>query len=211
MREKNRLSALQVRVARHRRVEHLGGAVDQRRLDLGEAPADAYDRVLQVQALVDRDLVVARAAGVELARDGADLLLEPALDVRVDVLELRAEGEGPRLQLLPHLSEPAHDLGALGRRQEARPLERAGPGLARGEVVRPEAAVDGQRGREPLRGRIGRLAEAPPPRFHDRSAAMSAMIRRVTSSRVALWPAGPAAANARGTPMRTRRGWRRGT
>ena len=211
MREENRLRALQVRVAWHWRVQSVGRAVDQRRLDRREPCEDPGDGVLEVQPLVDRDLIVARPAGVELAADGADLLLEPPLDVHVEVLELRPEGERAVLDLPPHLGEPVEGLGELGWRQQAGALERAGPGFTGPEVVSPEPPVEGERCGEPFRRGVCGLAESPAPGLQDSSEAMSAMIRRVTSSRRTRSPRRRADENVRGAPMQTRRGWRRGT
>ena len=55
----DRLRALQVRVARQRRFERLGGARDQRLLHAPQSRANARDDLAKVQAFVDRDLIVA--------------------------------------------------------------------------------------------------------------------------------------------------------
>jgi len=106
VREQDRLGPLQVRIAGHRRVRRLARARDQGRLHGAQPIARAHDRVLEVHPLVERDLVVARAARVQLAADLADQLDEPPLDVRVDVLELGAERERAGLQLARTASRP---------------------------------------------------------------------------------------------------------
>jgi len=78
------LRALQVCIARHRRVRLGLGPVEHR---AGEA-LDRFHRlpgrVLDVEPEGGRDLVVARAAGVDLAAD----LAQQAFDRRVDVFVL---------------------------------------------------------------------------------------------------------------------------
>ncbi len=175
------LRALEVRVARQRRLDRLGGARDERFLDAPQAGTDPRDDLSEVQAFVDRDLVVAGAPGVQLAADLTDQLLKTPLDVHVDVLELRAVREGTRRQLVPDRGEPSHDRVALGGGQEPRPGEGLGPGDAPGDVVRPEPPIEGERPGEPLGGRIGALRESPAPEL--------LRLRRVAPRRRAL--AGP--------------------
>ncbi len=211
MREQYRLGTLEMGVARHRRVERLGRALDQRPLHLGDPAVDAGDDLPEVQPLVERDLVVPGPSSVQLAADLADHFHEPALDVRVDVLELGTERERAVLELTADLGQTFQDLLQLRRRQDAGALERACPRLAAGDVLGPQAAVEGQRRRELLGGGIGRGAKAPPPRLHASSSAMSAITCRATSSRRLRSGARRVTEKLRGRPTRTRIGWRRGT
>ena len=110
--ERHRDRALEVGVAGHRRLGLLGGALEHRR---GRRRVSASSRlgagVRDVEPEGGGDLVVARAAGVDLPADVA----EQALDRRVDVLVLGFEvGDGDR-------GEPLLDLGELGGRRAARP------------------------------------------------------------------------------------------
>ena len=57
------------------------------------------DDVAQIEPLVERDLIVAGAARVELAAHRPRQLDEPALDVHVDVFELPPEREAAALDL----------------------------------------------------------------------------------------------------------------
>jgi hypothetical protein len=85
---------------------------------------------------------------VELPPDGADLLDEAPFDVHVDVLELEPVGEDARLELLPHLGEPAEDRLELGLGEDAALGQRAGPRLAALDVLGPEPVVERQGGGE---------------------------------------------------------------
>ena len=73
--EDDGLGALQMRVARQRRLDRLGGARDERLLHPPQTGPDACDHLSEIETLVDRDLIVARASGVQLAADLADQFL----------------------------------------------------------------------------------------------------------------------------------------
>src|SRR6185503_460094 len=88
-------------------------------------------------------LVVARAARVQLARDGARFLAEHALDDRVDVL-LGRVGQAFLLDAGGDAAEPRDDRVALLRAQDAGGTERARPGDAPPDVFRPEATIDSE-------------------------------------------------------------------
>jgi hypothetical protein len=207
--EHDRLGPLQVRVPRHRRLHRLGGARQERLLGAAEAGHRLRDRGLHVETLVERDLVVARAPGVELAADLAHELDEPPLHVGVNVLELRAEGERPRGQLLAHRLQTLHQRVGLRRADEPCARERPRPGDAAHDVVRPEPLVEGERAGEAFGGGIGGLGEPPAPRLaHGNSAAMSSMMRWVMRERAVR--SCPSASKRRGGPKRTASGWRRG-
>ncbi len=163
MGEEHRLRALEVRVARHPARLVLLGAGEQRRLRPGDRRVDVTEHVAQVEPLVERDLVVPGASGVELAAERARQLDEPPLDVHVDVLELLAERKATALELGAHGGEALQQPDELVLPDQAGPLERPRPRLATHEIVRPEAAVEPQRGRERLGGGIGAAGETPGP------------------------------------------------
>ncbi len=208
--EEHGLGPLQVGVAGHGRLAMLLGLGEESRLHGDERGVEVAEHVAEIEALVKRDLIVARASGMELAAHRAGDLDEAALDVHVDVFELAPEGEAPALELGPHRLEPPLDGRALRGVDQARPLEGARPRRAAADVVRPEPAVEGKRGGEGLGGGIGARAEAAAPRLagsrviaragHEApasprrvsagrpagsSAAMCPMMRRVISSRSA--------------------------
>ena len=70
------------------------GAVEQRALRARRCPSiGLVDRVADEQLEVGRDLVVARARGVQPARRLADQLGQAVLDMHVDVFERRILGQ----------------------------------------------------------------------------------------------------------------------
>ena len=160
MREVDGLGALQVRVARHRPVLVALGELDERALQVLEL----LERLQRVRARehrhVGRDLVVARARGVELAADRPDDLGQAPLDRHVDVLVLLAERERAAVELLLDALEPAQQRVAVGvaddrgrgehRRVRARLLD----------VVGPEPPVEADRGVELAEDRVLGLREA---------------------------------------------------
>ena len=232
--QQHRLGPLQVRVARHRRLAVPLGLRDERALHLDEARVHVVEDLSEIQALIQRDLVVAGAAGVELAAHRPHDLDEAPLHVHVDVLELAPERERAALQLPANPVEPRQQALQLRLGDQLGPRERARPCRAAGQVMGPQPPVEGQRRREGLGGRIGPFGEAPRPGLargragggHEaparpaaaagavgtrRSAAISAMMRRVTSSR-SVRAMGPRRARPKwiGSPNRTASGWRRG-
>ncbi len=72
----------------------LFGLVDERPLERRHRAIEPVDRVAHPELEVGRDLVVARARGVEPPCCFADRLVEPRLDVEMNVLVLGAEGKG---------------------------------------------------------------------------------------------------------------------
>ena len=118
VRKQDRLRALQVRVARERDLGRLLGPLQRavvcsswmRRIELAALAAE-------VQAQVERDLVVAAAAGVQLGARVARDLGDAPLDRGVDVFVGRRERERAGRQLLLDAVERVHDRGPLvGRR-----------------------------------------------------------------------------------------------
>ena len=101
--ERHRLGDLQMREAGHHGIGMRLGLVDQRRLQVAQRCVDAVDRVAHPQPEIGRDLVVARARGVQPPGRRPDQLGEPRLDVEVDVLVGLAEDEGAALDLGPDL------------------------------------------------------------------------------------------------------------
>ncbi len=157
--EVDRLGALQVGVAGHRPVAVRFGLLQQP----GHRRARQIDRAQRVRLddhrHVGRDLVVARAAGVQLAGERADLLAEQALDRHVDVLvgvlELEAVGADP----LAHPVEPGDDSLQLPVVEDADLAQRPGVRLRLVEVVGGERPVELERAVEAPEARIGVFSE----------------------------------------------------
>ncbi len=93
MAEGHGLRGLQMGEARHHGSGMLQRAVDQRLLERGQRRVRLVDGVADVEPEIGRDLVVARARGVQPARGGADQLGQPRLDIHMDVLERALEVE----------------------------------------------------------------------------------------------------------------------
>ena len=91
--EGDRLGGLQVGVARHDGRGMGLGLTDQRRLQIAQLSVQGVDRLAHPEPEIGRDLVVARARRVQAPGRLADQLLEPRLDVHVDVLERGLELE----------------------------------------------------------------------------------------------------------------------
>ena len=97
MAEGHRLRALQVGEARHDAVGMLERARGQRLLQFADLADKLIHRVADPEPEIHRDLVVARARGVQPPGNGTDVGGEPRLDVHVDVLERALEGEAAAL------------------------------------------------------------------------------------------------------------------
>ena len=145
MREIDGLRALEMRVARHRPVQvRLGDAHDH-----GLQVLQRLDRPQRVRAgehrHVGRDLVVARAGGVQLAADGADDLGQPPLDRHVDVLVGIQEGELAGVELGRDAVEAAEQLVAVGVGDDAGGREHRRVRARLRDVVGREAPVEADR------------------------------------------------------------------
>ena len=91
--ERHRLRALHVREARH----HVGGMrqrlLGEHLLQPGDLADQLVDRVADPEPEIERDLVVARARGVQPPRRRPDEAGEPRLDVHMDIFQRAIEGE----------------------------------------------------------------------------------------------------------------------
>ena len=103
MPEGDRLGDLQMGEAGHYRLGMRVGLVEQRGLDLLHRRVDALYRAADPEPEIGRDLVVARARGVQPPSRRPDQLGETRFDVQVDVLIGLAEREGAGVDLLPNL------------------------------------------------------------------------------------------------------------
>ncbi len=93
MAEGDGLRRLQMREAGHDGFGMLFGAVEEGGDQVGQQLLGLRKLFLHPEAEVERDLVVARAGGVQAAGGGADQRREPCLDIHVDVFELAGEFE----------------------------------------------------------------------------------------------------------------------
>ena len=174
--EVDRLGALQVGVAGHRPVAVALGQLEQaphRR----PGQLDRPQRVrLHDHRHVGRDLVVARAAGVELAGQRADLLAEQPLDRHVDVLVGLLELEAVLPDPLAHAVEPAADPLQLILVEHADLAQRPRVRLRLVDVVRRQPPIELDRAIEAPEARVRVFAEAG----HQRSDSARASHTRAT-------------------------------
>ncbi len=142
--------------------------VDQR---CGKPPQTAdplVRRPPQVQAQVERHLVVAGAPGVQLARHLAHQLAQPTLDGTVHVLVALGELELAAAGLVADLLQGSHQLGGLFFAQEPHRPEHLDVGQGTGHVVAQKASI-GRRHRETPHRLVWRPAESPTPQGHSPS------------------------------------------
>ena len=143
MAEAHRLRHLQVGEAGHDRLGVLRRRARPARA--AAAPSSARDRVdlvAQPQAHVGRDLVVARAAGVQALAGVADELRQARLDVQVHVLEVELPLELAGFDLLGDLRQAALDRGEVVGRDDALRGEHLGVRQAAVDVGAPQALVE---------------------------------------------------------------------
>ncbi len=127
--EADGLGALEVGVAGEDRVDVLPGALEQDGAQRCEAALGREAGVPEKEGEVGRDLVVAGAAGVELARGlGPDEGPQPGLDVHVDVFEGRVEGEASAFDLGFDEVESAQQLAGIPGGDETDVTEHPGLG-----------------------------------------------------------------------------------
>ena len=91
--ERDRLRRLQVGKSRHHRCRMFERLLGERALVCGEQPRRFVDRVTDPEPEIGRDLIVARARGMQPPRRRADQLAEPALDIHMNVFERALELE----------------------------------------------------------------------------------------------------------------------
>ncbi len=101
--EGHRLGDLEMGEAGHHRIGFGFGTVEQRLLQVAHHRVDPVDRSAHPQPQIGRDLVVARARGVQASRGRPDQFGEPRLDIDVNVLIRIAEGKAAVFDFCPDL------------------------------------------------------------------------------------------------------------
>jgi hypothetical protein len=109
---------------------------------------------------VGRHLVVAAAAGPQLAAEGSDPLEQAALEGRVHVLVLGGRAEGAVAYRGPQRVERTQQVGELAVREQAGAVQDTGVRPRGGEVVRRQAPVEVHAHRQPGQG-LARPAGEP--------------------------------------------------
>ena len=125
----------------------------------------ASRRVADIKLDVGRDLIVAAAAGVQLAADVAEPGDQCLFDVGVDVFQLNRKRELATLDLAANRVESGSDLGRLVGCQKADLGEHPGMGLAGEDVMLCKTVVEADRLGESLNTIVGAAGEAAAPGF----------------------------------------------
>ena len=89
--KRGRLRTLQMGVARHDRIQIFAALFDQRLHECADHGDDLLDLLFHIHTHIKRNLIVARAAGVQTLARVADALGQQLLDVHVDVLVVERE------------------------------------------------------------------------------------------------------------------------
>ena len=161
--ESDGLCRLHMGEARHRHARAFERPLAQRQLQTGDLRNQRVDRVSHPKPEVERNLVVARARGVQPSRRRADDLGKPALDIHVNVFERAREGKGSRLDFAFDLSQTGGNGVGVGRLNDALLGEHCNMRLRAGNVLGGEFAVEVDRGVNLFHdgGRAGGEAAAP--------------------------------------------------
>ena len=163
MAEGDRLRRLQMGEARHHRAGVSFGLFGHGELEIGHLAVDLVERVAHPQPHVGRDLVVARAGGVQAAGGEADLVLEVGLDVHVDVFERPREREGPALDLALDLFQAGDDRRDIFLRQDAGLGQHGRMRQRAADILAPELLVEIDGGIDLLHDGVGTCGETPTP------------------------------------------------
>ena len=161
--ERHRLRDLQMGEARHDRVGMLLGALDQHALQAADRIGRLVAGIAHPKAEVGRDLVVARARGVQPPGRFADQLAEAVLDGHVDVLELGALGNTVPLIFAGDDVEPLEDRRRVGLADDPLVAKHRRMRLRGRDVLAPQALVEADRGVDLAHQRRRRVAETPAP------------------------------------------------
>ena len=158
--ERHRLARLQMGEAGHDRRGMFFGAGQQHLFEGVDPLERLVDRRAHEQFEIGRDLVVARAGGVEAAGGRADQLAEAMLDMHVNVFERRVFGELARFIFLGDRREPLVDLRRRPRARGRRSAQASRRG--RGSPPDPRATAA-------CRSRSRHLSRASHRRDHRRT------------------------------------------
>jgi hypothetical protein len=161
--ERHRLRDLKVGEAGHDAAGMFVGAREQRGLQRLQSAVDALARGADPEAEVGRDLVVARTRGVEAPGGLADDVLEPRFHRHVDILEREVYGHAVARELFGDLREAGVDRRGVGGGDNALRAEHRRVRAARGDILFPQALVDGDRRVYLLHDRGGTATEAATP------------------------------------------------
>ena len=163
MAEGDRLRALEMGEARHHRAGIGQRLRRERGLQAGKGGVDPVDGIADPEPEIGRDLIVARAGGVQAAGGRADQFGQAGLDVEVDVFERARECELARLDLDQHVAQPLGDGPRIGLRQDALRGQHGDMGLRAADILSIETPVEIDRGIDRLERGVGSFRKSPAP------------------------------------------------
>ena len=145
MGDQHRLGRAEMRERRHQRVARRRGLRGQCVDDARHRALQQRNAAAQIQAQIQRHLLVARPARVQTAAGVAEALDQQPLDEAVDVLVRAVDECRIGSPLVEHGGERVFDLTRFVRRQHAGLRQRARPRHAAGHIVFEEAAIETER------------------------------------------------------------------
>ena len=164
--EEDRLSVLQVGVARHHHAHVLLGDVEKHTAQGAVALHEVGAQFLGVEADVRRHLVVAAAARVQARARRADVAREGALHGHVDVLVVDVPGKVAVGNLARNVGQAGVDGLLVGLGDDALLGEHLGVGAAAGDVLLCHGLVHLEGRAELLREGVDALLKPATPKSH---------------------------------------------
>ena len=161
----DRLSAPHVRVRGHDGLPRRRRAIRQRGDQTDDLPLQKRQPAAQVEAEIQRDLLVARTTGVETAPDVSEALDELPLDERVHVLVGARDERRIVAAALPDLDQRVANGAGVGSRQHAGVGQRLGPRQAPLHVVFEQAPIEPERRLEAEYLLVGSAGEPAGPQM----------------------------------------------
>ena len=173
VRDQNGLGGSKVRERRHQGVGG-GHSLACEGGDAGfHAPLQRLNAAAQVESQIDRDLLVARPAGVKATARVAQALDEQPLDETVDVLVRPVNEAGVGAPSLENVGENGFDLARLIGREHTGLCEHTRPRDAPRHVIFKKTPVEAKRGAKLERGDIGDGIEPAGPECSHQSSVVS--------------------------------------
>ncbi len=143
MRHQHRLGPAEMRVRRHQGVARAIGEIHEARDRARDGALDVRHAPFQVQAEIDRDLLVPRSSRVQAPACVPNPRDQLPLDERVHILVavVRRDEGGVLRAFLENLPEPLFDCRGVRRGQDAGPREPGRPRPAPAHVVFEQPAI----------------------------------------------------------------------
>ena len=143
--EQHRLRPLQVGVARHHRLRVAAGQPQQRPLHPPQPGDGAVDGLFGIESEVEGYLVVARAGGMQPSGGLADELIQPPLDVHMQVFQGGVPGKFAVGDFRLDAPQPVGDAGGVLRADDALAGQHPGVGQRPGNILpeKPPVIVNG--------------------------------------------------------------------